>query len=284
MSTNRAWISWNAALYVPNADQAERDTINNQGNESNRGNEKFVDENAGPKLKNNSGGCRNEFQSVDRPRLPVSTSSLGHTENRRKTMAETISAGAEGSPYPIIAVDDKTLQNLSDQLLNISGTIPLHARFRALFTLKSICVPPFSSSTSSFVVHTLAAGFASDRTSALLRHELAYVLGQIGSPLAIPILEKILSDVQGQEEMVRHEAAEALAAIGSTNSIPLLRKFATEGGRGGTDDGRIVRETCEIALAKIEWNQSEEAQTARAEGELLDRYVSIFSCKVLFSS
>jgi deoxyhypusine monooxygenase len=190
-------------------------------------------------------------------------------------MPATGSIEAVDSVPPVLHIDEKTLQNLSDQLLNTSGSTPLHARFRALFTLKSICVPPFTSPPSSVIVYTIAAGFTSDRTSALLRHELAYVLGQIGSPLAIPILEQVLSDVQGQEEMVRHEAAEALAAIGSTSSIPLLRKFATAEGRGGNDDGRIVRETCEIALAKIEWNQSEEAQKASAEGELLDRYVCI---------
>ncbi|KAF9516483.1 hypothetical protein BS47DRAFT_1390730 [Hydnum rufescens UP504] len=186
------------------------------------------------------------------------------------TSAET--AGFFSSTSPIAPIGDKTLQSLSDQLLNSSGTTPLHSRFRALFTLKSICIPPFTSPVSSSIVSTIAAGFSSDRTSALLRHELAYVLGQIGSPLAIPILEQVLCDVQGQEEMVRHEAAEALAAIGSTSSIPLLQKFATEPGRGGKDDGRVVRETCEIALAKIQWNQSDEAKKAQAEGELLDRY------------
>jgi deoxyhypusine monooxygenase len=186
------------------------------------------------------------------------------------TSAET--AGFFSSPFPIPPIGDKTLQSLSDQLLNSAGTTPLHSRFRALFTLKSICIPPFTSLVSSSIVSTIAAGFSSDRTSALLRHELAYVLGQIGSPLAIPVLEQVLCDVQGQEEMVRHEAAEALAAIGSISSIPLLQKFATEPGRGGKDDGRVVRETCEIALAKIQWNQSDEAKKAQVEGELLDRY------------
>ena len=99
------------------------------------------------------------------------------------------------------------------------------------------------------------------------------MLGQIGSTHAIPVLERTLQDVQKQEEMVRHEAAEALAAIGNLGeeTIELLQRFAKAGGRGGNDDGRVVRETCEIALAKIAWNQSEEAQKSREEGQSLDR-------------
>jgi len=162
-------------------------------------------------------------------------------------------------------VSEATLDSLSDQLLNKNGTTALHTRFRALFTLKSL------SASNPRVIPIIGAGFNAPTTSALLRHELAYVLGQIGSPIAIPLLEAVLSDVQGQEEMVRHECAEALAAIGSAGSVDLLRRFAKEGGRGGRDDGRIVRETCEIALAKIEWDQSEEATTNKNNGEPLDR-------------
>jgi deoxyhypusine monooxygenase len=171
------------------------------------------------------------------------------------------------------SVSSDTIQRLGDELLNVQGSIPLHSRFRALFTLKSLCTPPFYSPISSRIVDILACGFHTDRTSALLRHELAYVLGQIGSPRAIKPLENVLSDVENQEEMVRHEAAEALAALGSTSSIELLKKYAKEPGRGGKDDGRVVRETCEIALAKLEWNQSEEAKAALALGEQIDRCV-----------
>jgi len=179
-------------------------------------------------------------------------------------------------------VSDETLTDLSNQLLNTSGDTPLHTRFRALFTLKSLSSPPSASypssptaqdSQSARVVSIIGAAFNTPTTSALLRHELAYVLGQIGSSLAVPILEEVLSDVQGQEEMVRHESAEALAALGSQESIELLKKFAKEGGRGGADDGRVVRETCEIALAKIAWDASEEARESKERGELLDRYV-----------
>ena len=60
--------------------------------------------------------------------------------------------------------------------------------------------------------------------SPLLRHELAYVLGQLQDPTAIPALTGILDD-EGEDAMVRHEAAEALGAIGLEESLDILRKF-----------------------------------------------------------
>lgn len=172
---------------------------------------------------------------------------------------------------PVAKVSDATIALLSDQLLNASGTTPLHTRFRALFTLKSICDASPDSPRSSHIIDIIGSGLSAPTTSALLRHELAYVLGQIGSNHAVPVLEGTLSNVQEQEEMVRHEAAEALAAIGSQDSVELLKKFAVAGGRGGKDDGRVVRETCEIALDKLAWNESEEARKARWIGIPLDQ-------------
>lgn len=52
--------------------------------------------------------------------------------------------------------------------------------------------------------------------------------------------------------MCRHEAAEALGAIGDEGSLELLR--------GLRDDKReldVITETCEIAVARIEWENSE---------------------------
>lgn len=49
------------------------------------------------------------------------------------------------------------------------------------------------------------------------------------------------------------QAAEAMGAISSSVSLPVLKEFLT-------DSNRSVRETCEIAIAKIEWDNSEEGQ------------------------
>lgn len=52
-------------------------------------------------------------------------------------------------------------------------------------------------------------GLADD--SALLRHEICYVLGQLRKAKAIPVLVSLLEG--DRDVMVRHEAAEALGAI-----------------------------------------------------------------------
>lgn len=49
------------------------------------------------------------------------------------------------------------------------------------------------------------------------------------------------------------QAAEAMGAISASSSISILKEFTS-------DLERSVRETCEIAIAKIEWDNSEEGQ------------------------
>lgn len=72
---------------------------------------------------------------------------------------------------------------------------PLKERFRALFTLKNI--------GGKEAIDFIANSFTD--SSALLKHELAYCLGQMQDPYAIPKLIKVLENEE-QEPMVRHEA------------------------------------------------------------------------------
>lgn len=143
-----------------------------------------------------------------------------------------------------VQVSSAQMESLRSTLLNTSGNIPLHERFRSLFMLKAVGGDP--------VVQILAEGLSDP--SPLLKHELAYVLGQLGNPSAIPILEDVLVNEKGMHcSMVRHEAAEALGALSSVQSLGLLRKYLG-------DESREVRETCEVAIGKIEWDQSEEGK------------------------
>lgn len=172
---------------------------------------------------------------------------------------------SSSSSTPVIT--SKTLLDLQSTLLNAKGAIPLAHRFRALFTLKSFgkstaMVQDNGGPVSDAAIRIIAQGFSDP--SALLKHELAYVLGQMGNLRAVPVLEQVLGDMH-QHAMVRHEvslgswqlvsfwcfsyrskAAEALGALSSTTSEPVLRRYLT-------DDERCVRETCEIALSRIEW-------------------------------
>lgn len=79
--------------------------------------------------------------------------------------------------------------------------------------------------------------------SVLFRHEAAYVLGQLGSPMAISFLEDTLAD-NSEDEMVRHEAAEALAAIGSEHSMTTLSGYLE-------DPSLPVKETCQLAVHSL---------------------------------
>ncbi|KDQ15021.1 hypothetical protein BOTBODRAFT_32026 [Botryobasidium botryosum FD-172 SS1] len=148
-----------------------------------------------------------------------------------------------------INVTPEDLISLEETLLNTSGKTLLPERFRALFTLKAI--------GDQRAVGIIAKGFRD--SSALLKHELAYVLGQISDPSAVPVLSAVLED-KSEDPMVRHEAAEALGALSSVESIPLLKKYTT-------DQEQCVRETCEIALDKIEWDRSEEAKQLKKNAQ-----------------
>lgn len=64
--------------------------------------------------------------------------------------------------------------------------------------------------------------------------------------------------------MCRHEAAEALGALGFDDSLDLLKKL-----RDDENELEIIRETCDIAVDRIIWENSEE----RKAEKLKPRYV-----------
>jgi deoxyhypusine monooxygenase len=128
-----------------------------------------------------------------------------------------------------------------------SESEPLARRFRALFSLKH-----FACQGNIPAIASIAAAFTSP--SALLKHELAYCLGQSKNLAAVPYLKDVLED-KVEDSMVRHEAAEALGAIGDMGSLDLLKEL-----RDAKEEVEVVRETCEIAVARIEWENSEEGK------------------------
>lgn len=134
-----------------------------------------------------------------------------------------------------------------------SENTPLAVRFRALFSLKyhASLKPP--DHTTLPAIESIAAAFPSP--SALLKHELAYCLGQSGNSAAVPYLQSVLKD-QKEDGMCRHEAAEALGALCDEGSLPLLREYCH-------DEAEVVRETCEIAVGRIEWAISGKRKTER---------------------
>ncbi|KAJ3339101.1 hypothetical protein HDU93_008585 [Gonapodya sp. JEL0774] len=138
---------------------------------------------------------------------------------------------------------------LEARLLDDQRT-PLADRFRALFELRHL--------GDDAAVEVIAKGFTD--SSALLKHELAYVLGQMRRKSAIPHLTLVLENRE-EAPMVRHEAAEALGAIGDLQSLPVLQRFLN-------DPEKVVSETCELAVANI---QHEAAKTSEQP-----RYGSVY--------
>ncbi|KAK3294920.1 armadillo-type protein [Chaetomium fimeti] len=129
-------------------------------------------------------------------------------------------------------------------------TTPLPVRFRALFSLKHVAATHAAASAESLAaIEAIAAGFASP--SALLKHELAYCLGQTANGAAIPHLTAVLEDT-GEDAMCRHEAAEALGALGDVASLEVLKRFRDREG-----EEVVVTETCELAVERIEWENGE---------------------------
>uniref|UniRef100_A0A3Q3W9J3 Deoxyhypusine hydroxylase n=1 Tax=Mola mola TaxID=94237 RepID=A0A3Q3W9J3_MOLML len=125
--------------------------------------------------------------------------------------------------------------------------LDLTRRFRALFTLKNL--------GGAYAIEWISKAFTDE--SALLKHELAFCLGQMQDRTAIPTLTAVLKDTE-QEPMVRHEAGEALGAIGDPSVLDLLKEY--------TQDPIIeVAETCQLAVRRLEWLQSGERQLDDAD-------------------
>jgi deoxyhypusine monooxygenase len=110
---------------------------------------------------------------------------------------------------------------------------PLKGRFRALFALNALATP--------LAVELICDCFAD--TSVLLRHELAYCLGQMQREEAIPKLRELLNNFQ-EHPMVRHEAGEALGAIGTDECARIVKDFCQ-------DSVSVVADTCKIANLKM---------------------------------
>jgi deoxyhypusine monooxygenase len=128
----------------------------------------------------------------------------------------------------------------------VDPKVPMFQRMRCVFTLRNLGGPA--------AVEALAAAFADP--SALLRHEVAYVLGQMQDPHAIPFLTATLERAD-EHVMVRHECAEALGAIGRPESVPVLERFLD-------DPHPEVAESCEVALDLIAWVRSQELEYVEA--------------------
>ena len=133
-----------------------------------------------------------------------------------------------GSVDPAPASKEIDLDKLAASLHDEENR--MFERMRSVFALRNLNNPQS--------VEILSKGFESK--SALLRHEIAYVMGQMQNILAVPKLIEVLSD-EDEHVMVRHEAAEALGAIGDLQARDTLEQFLSH-------SQPEISESCEVAL------------------------------------
>ena len=121
-----------------------------------------------------------------------------------------------------------------------------------MFALRNLASPP-DRPTAVAAVHALASGFGDP--SALFRHEIAFVFGQLSHPASIPSLIAALSNTK-EESMVRHEAAEALGSLGEVDGVEdTLRQFLD-------DPEQVVRDSVIVALDMAESEKTGELEYA----------------------
>jgi deoxyhypusine monooxygenase len=135
---------------------------------------------------------------------------------------------------------DILLPSLRSCLLDLQQ--PIGKRTHAAFILRT--------NGSSEAVEVIMAALSQKQDSELMRHELAYILGQMQNRMACPLLASLLED-EHDDVLVRHEAAEALGAIGSPTYIEVLSKYCDH-------PAREIRETCQIAVDLIKWREVQE--------------------------
>ncbi|KAI5444597.1 hypothetical protein KIW84_013020 [Lathyrus oleraceus] len=114
----------------------------------------------------------------------------------------------------------------------------MYERYAALFALRN----DGGNKAITAIIDSLGS------KSALLKHEVAYVLGQLQDKAVSAALSNILRDVN-EHPMVRHEAAEALGSIADDQSVALLEEFTA-------DPEALVSQSCQVALSMLEAERS----------------------------
>ncbi|CAF2358195.1 unnamed protein product [Rotaria sp. Silwood2] len=142
--------------------------------------------------------------------------------------------------------DETTIEKLSSMLIDTS--LPLKLRFRILFTLKNLDSQGQKKQSEKTPIVVEAISHAFNDTSALLKHECAYCLGQMGNKNAITKLIQVLND-SNEDTMVRHEAGEALGALGCFDNQDVIDTLTKQSQNPRAE----ISETCQIALDRLAW-------------------------------
>ena len=162
-----------------------------------------------------------------------------------------------------VTVDAATLATLSEKNIDelrtkmLDSEVSLADKYAALFALRSIkdAVNPADSSMEA--CKAIAHVMRHEKTSALFRHELAFVIAQLafGKPDAA-LIDLVASCFQNSAEhcMVRHEAAVALGSIGGERSKEVLAEFVqSHTVNPANREETIVYESCLVSLESLKY-------------------------------
>lgn len=124
----------------------------------------------------------------------------------------------------------------------------LYLKYEILFYLRDLCTEES--------INLLGEGMKDK--SELLKHEIAFVVGQIANTrpdnvnLAIDFLVRELEN-RANHPMVRHECAESLGAICNNYTNQVLLRYID-------DECEVVKESCLVALDISDYKESEEKE------------------------
>ncbi|KHN02524.1 Deoxyhypusine hydroxylase [Glycine soja] len=160
-----------------------------------------------------------------------------------------------------VALVSSEMEKFLCELL-LDSSQPISERFRAFFSLRNLK----GASTRNALI------LATRDSSNLLAHEAAFALGHMQELEAIPALASVLNDLS-LHHIVRHEAAEALGAIGSDGNVPLLKNSLD------SDPAEEVRETCELALERIQNLKDADKCLLMKKQGMYERYAALFALR-----
>ena len=162
---------------------------------------------------------------------------------------------------PVPAMDASVETNTLAAII-LDDTADIWERYGAMFALRNRAQETFGLAKTrenervvELCSSTLGKTLRSETVhSALLKHEICYVLGQLREDDDNDIAREALFDCledPNEHAMVRHEAAEAIGSRGGAGAEALLRKYLS-------CEDRVVRESCEVALDMLKENQEED--------------------------
>jgi len=187
------------------------------------------------------------------------TTAVGIAEKEDDDDDDDVRRAYSVDPVPAM---DASVETDTLAAIILDDTADIWERYGAMFALRNRAQETFGLAKTrenervvELCSSTLGKTLRSETVhSALLKHEICYVLGQLREDDDNDIAREALFDCledPNEHAMVRHEAAEAIGSRGGAGAEALLRKYLS-------CEDRVVRESCEVALDMLKENQEED--------------------------